>query len=203
MRIESSFHVPATPETVWDLLMDVPRVIGCMPGAELTEVVDETTWKAKVKVKLGPIGLTFATDVKRDEADSTARRARLSARAREVRGRGAGQAAIESALTPVDGGTNVDIVTDLTLSGTVAQYGRGMVEDVSSQLVGRFADCLQEQLTAQPEEAAPAEPRGPQPVTPRTARPVGGLSLALGALARSAGRSLRLLEQWIKERRPR
>jgi uncharacterized protein len=201
MRIENSFHAPATPETVWDLLMDVPRVIGCLPGAELTEVVDETSWKAKVKVKLGPIGLTFATDVKRDEADVSARRARLSARAREERGRGAGQAAIESTLTPADGGTNVDIVTDLTLSGAVAQYGRGMVEDVSSQLVGRFADCLKEQLSTHPSEPGPPEARAPSPATPRPAQPVGGLSLALGALARSVVRSVRLLGRRIKERR--
>ncbi len=165
MKIENSFEVPAATETAWELLMDVPRVIPCMPGTELTEVVDESTWKAKMTVKL----------------DEHGRRATLSARARELRGRGGGQAAIESTLTPVDGGTRVDIVTELTLSGAVAQYGRGMVEDVSSQLVSRFADCLKGQLTPVAEEPAAV---AAQPA-PAPAAPLSGLPLLLGALRRA------------------
>ncbi|MBA2536037.1 MAG: SRPBCC family protein [Actinobacteria bacterium] len=184
MRMESSFEVPASPEVAWDLLMDVPRVIPCMPGAELTDVVDDETWKARISVKLGPIGLVFATDVKREEADVAARRATLSARARELRGRGGGQATIQSTLVPVDGGTRVELVTDLTLSGAVAQYGRGMVEDVSSQLVGKFADCLKSELSSDPGEEA-----SPRPV--EAAKPISGLSLALGALRRAVVRFVR------------
>ena len=180
MRLENSFEVPAPPERAWGLLMDVPRVVPCMPGAELLEAVDDSTWKAKVSVKLGPIALAFATDVKREEADEEARRARLSARARELRGRGGGQATIQSTLFPVDGGTRVELVTDLTLSGAVAQYGRGMVADVSSQLVQKFADCLRDELSALPEEG---ERRGAEP-----AAPVSGLSLAFGALGRAVKR---------------
>jgi hypothetical protein len=106
------------------------------------------------------------------------RRAKLSARAREARGRGNAPATIESSLTRQNGGTKVDIVTDLQLAGPVAQYGRGLVQDVSSQLVGQFADCLKRQLAAAtPEEAAAA-------VVGQT-RPVGGLRLGLGALWRS------------------
>ncbi len=185
MRLENSFEVPAPPEAAWSLLMDVPRVIPCMPGAELTETVDESTWKAKMHVKLGPIALAFATDVKREEADEAARRIRLSARARELRGRGGAQATIESGLVSLDGGTRVDIVTELSLTGAVAQYGRGLVQDVSSQLVTRFAECLRSQLAASPEEAAAA-------VT-AAAKPVGGLSLALGALGRTIARFTRRL----------
>ena len=181
MKIENSFEVPAATETAWELLMDVPRVIPCMPGTELTEVVDESTWKAKMTVKLGPMSFAFATDVKREALDEHGRRATLSARARELRGRGGGQAAIESTLTPVDGGTRVDIVTELTLSGAVAQYGRGMVEDVSSQLVSRFADCLKGQLTPVAEEPAAV---AAQPA-PAPAAPLSGLPLLLGALRRA------------------
>jgi carbon monoxide dehydrogenase subunit G len=183
MRLENSFEVPAPPEQAWDLLMDVPRVIPCMPGAELTEQVDDSSWKAKVTVKLGPMSFAFASDVKREEADVDARRAKLSARARELRGRGGGQATIESTLAPVDGGTRVHIVTDLALSGAVAQYGGGMLADVAAQLVNGFADCLKTQLAPVATQAAPAPP-------PR-ARPVAGLPLILGALrgylARRAG----------------
>jgi uncharacterized protein len=183
MKLENTFEVPAPPEQAWELLMDVPRVIPCMPGAELTEAVDDSTWKAKMTVKLGPMSFDFATDVKREEADAEAQRAKLSARARELRGRGGGQATIESTLTQVDGATRVHIITDMSLSGAVAQYGRGMVEGVAGQLVDRFADCLREQLVpaAAAEGQAPATPVA----TPARAKPVGGLSLILGALRRA------------------
>jgi hypothetical protein len=182
VKLENSFEVPGPPEQAWALLMDVPRVIPCMPGAELNEIVDETNWKATMLVKLGPISLTFATDVEREEVDETARRVRLRAKARELRGRGTGQATIESSLVAVDGGTRVDIVTDLSLAGAVAQYGRGIVEDVSSQLVRRFADCLEAQLVAAPAEAEAA--------VANSAEPVRGLSLGFPALGRSIARFL-------------
>ena len=185
MRLENSFEVPAAPEAAWELLIDVPRVIPCMPGATLDETVDDATWKATMEVKLGPISLTFATDVKQEALDEAARRAKLSARAREARGRGAAQATIESSLTGVNGGTRVDIVTDLSLAGAVAQYGRGIVEDVSSQLVTRFAECLKAQLAAAPEEAQGAKEA--------QAKPVSGLSLAFGALGRGISRFFRRL----------
>jgi carbon monoxide dehydrogenase subunit G len=176
VRIESSFEVPVPPERAWDLLMDVPRVIPCMPGATLTETIDDSTWKATMKVKLGPISLAFDTDVSREEADESSRRARLSARARESRGRGAASATIESSLAALDGGTRVDVATDLQLTGAIAQYGRGIVEDVSQQMVKSFADCLKAQLVAAPEEA--------EAVVAAQSRPVGGLRLGLGAFWR-------------------
>jgi carbon monoxide dehydrogenase subunit G len=177
VKLENSFDVPAPPEQAWALLMDVPRIIPCMPGAKLDETVDDENWKATMAVKLGPISLSFNTDVRREEADVAARRAKLSARAREARGRGNASATIESSLTPAGGGTRVDIVTDLQLAGAVAQYGRGLVQDVSAQLVTQFADCLKAQLTATPEEAAAA--------VEAQARPVRGLRLGLGALWRA------------------
>lgn len=180
MRLGNSFEVAAPPEAAWSLLLDIPRVVPCMPGAELTETVDESNWKAKLSVKLGPIALAFATDVSRQEVDEGARRVILSARAREVRGRGGAQATIESKLTALEPGTRVDIATDLTLSGAVAQYGRGIVQDVSAQLVQRFAECLQAQLVATPHEAQAA-------VAAQT-KPVSGLSLGFAALGRAIGR---------------
>lgn len=183
MRLENSFEVPAPPHEAWQLMMDVPRVIPCMPGAELTETVDDSSWKARMNVKLGPISLSFDTDVRREEADEAARRARLSAQAREARGRGAAQATIESTLAPLDGGTRVEIVTDLALSGAVAQYGRGMIEDVSARLVTSFADCLKAQLVSAPEEARAA--------VAAQAKPVSGLRLGIGAFVRAIGRLFR------------
>jgi uncharacterized protein len=183
VKLENSFEVPAPPEQAWALLIDVPRIIPCMPGAKLDETIDGANWKATMAVKLGPISLSFKTDVKREEADEAARRAKLSAKAREARGRGNASATIESSLTPQDGGTRVEIVTDLQLTGAVAQYGRGLVEDVSSQLVTQFADCLKAHLAANPAEAATA--------VDAQSRPVGGLRLGLSALWRSIGRLFR------------
>jgi uncharacterized protein len=184
MKIENSFEVPASSEAAWDLLMDVPRVIPCMPGAQLTETVDDTHWKAKLAVKLGPIALTFDADVKREDVDESARRAVLSARAREARGRGQARATIASSLAQLDGGTRVDIVTDLALTGAVAQYGRGMIHSVSSQLVADFAACLQAQLVATPEEAEAAT--AAQPTELRGLR-VGTRALASSVAPRVKG----------------
>jgi uncharacterized protein len=183
LKIENSFEVDAPPEAAWALLMDVPRVIPCMPGATLAETVDDDHWKAKLAVKLGPISLNFDADVSREEADPGARVAKLATNARESRGRGSAQATIESTLVEQNGGTRVDIVTDLTLTGPVAQYGRGMVQSVAGQLTAQFASCLQKQL-ASPPAGASGNGNGAAPAAtpaPEAARPVSGLRLGFRA----------------------
>jgi carbon monoxide dehydrogenase subunit G len=176
VKIENSFEVTASPEAAWALLMDVPRVVPCMPGAELVETVDDDNWKARMRVKLGPISLTFLTDVRRDEVDEAARRVRLAADAREERGRGAARATIESSLASAEGRTRVETVTELTLTGAIAQYGRGLVQEVSAQLLRSFAECLEAQLAHEPEDEPPPVPEQ---------RPVSGLRLGAVALWRS------------------
>ena len=175
VKIENSFEVDAPPEAAWELLMDVPRVIPCMPGATLAETVDDNHWKAKLAVKLGPISLNFDADVTRQESDEQAHRAVLATDARESRGRGSAQATIESTLAAQNGGTRVDIVTDLTLTGPVAQYGGGMVQSVAGQLTSQFASCLQKQL-------APAPGEAPPPAPAQESKPVSGLRLGFRAL---------------------
>ena len=183
MRLDNTIEVSAPPAAAWDLLMDVPRVIPCMPGAQLIEIVDESTWKARIDIKLGPVSLSFDADVTRELVDAAERRVTLSTVARERRGRGRAQASIESSLEALDSGTRIAIATDLSLSGAVAQYGRGMIQDVSSALVTQFAECLQAQLTASPEEASAA--------LGASAKPVAGLPLAFTALRRAFARTLR------------
>jgi len=173
MYLENTFDVPARPEEAWDLLMDVPRVIPCMPGAALVGTIDETTWKARMDVKLGPMSLTLDTNVKREEADREAMKAILAASARDTRGRCDGRARIQSTLTDHEGGTRVKLETDLVLSGALAQTGRGLVAAVSAQLVQGFADCLKAQLAGNREEAEAA--------VAAQAGPVKGHSLALRA----------------------
>jgi hypothetical protein len=185
MKLENAFEVPAPPEDAWKLLIDVPRIIPCMPGATLTETIDQDTWKALMAVKLGPISLSFDTEVRQEHLDESARKARLSANAREKRGRGAAQAVIESRLAPLDGGTRIEITTDLALSGPVAQYGRGLIEDVSTQLVRSFAECLKAQLVAEPDEARAA--------VEAQAAPVRMGRQGIAALGRSIARFVRRL----------
>jgi len=178
MQLEHSFEVAASRETAWNLLMDVPRVVPCMPGAQLTETVDNSNWKAKVSVKLGPIALQFAADVARTEVDTAANRVVLTATGREVRGRGGAQRAFEAKRTRLGPAhTRVDVVTDLSLSGSVAQYGRGIVQDVAGQMVGKFADCLQKQLVGSEEEA--------QAAVEQASKPISGLRLGGEAATRA------------------
>jgi uncharacterized protein len=183
MKIENSFEVPATSDEAWALLMDVPRVVPCMPGAKLVETVDDDHWKANMGVKLGPISLSFDTDIEREEADEAARRARLAANAKEKRGRGSARATIESTLSEANGRTRVDIVTDVALSGQVAQYGRGLIADVAGDLVTSFAKCLEAQLDAPPEKAAA--------LVAAQAEPVSGFSVGLRAFRRWLARLIR------------
>ena len=185
MKIENSFQVAAAPEAAWSLLTDVPRVVPCMPGAELVERVDESHWKARVKVKLGPISLSFLADVEREQLDESSRTVKLATRAREERGRGNASATIQSSLASADGGTRVDIVTDLTMTGPVAQYGRGMVQEVAGQLTRSFAECLEQQLATEPGQA--------QAAVPAQAKPVSGLALGVRALGSALARVLRRL----------
>jgi carbon monoxide dehydrogenase subunit G len=185
VRIENSFDVTATPEAAWALLMDVPRVIPCMPGAELVETVDDSSWKAKMRVKLGPISLAFLTDVRRDEVDEAGRRVRLAANAREERGRGAASATIESSLSSDGGATTVTTVTELTLTGAVAQYGRGLVQEVSAQLLKQFAACLEAQLAVSEAAGPNGDAAATPPPPPPAQKPISGLRLGLGAMWRS------------------
>jgi hypothetical protein len=194
VRLENSFAVPASPERTWALLNDVPRVVPNMPGAELTEVVDATTWKATMHVKLGPIALQFATDVRREVSDESALRTTLAIKARELKGRGGATATIESSLDADGSGTRVTIVTELQMQGAVAQYGRGVVPDVAGQLVDQFAANLAGQLRESDGAAVAggAEATGEGPRTapagaadPVAVAPIGGLRLILRAIARS------------------
>lgn len=177
MRIENAFEVPAAPAAAWALLIDVPRVVPCMPGAELERTVDESTWEVLQRVKLGPISLQFRSEVTRTEMNETDRRTVLTVNAKEVRGRGGAEATIESSLDPVEGGTRVTLVTELSLRGSVAQYGRPVVGSVAEQLTKQFATCLASLLETEAPSAPPAAPSA-------GVEPVGGLRLLFGTLWR-------------------
>jgi uncharacterized protein len=180
VRLENSFEVPAPIDQVWEFMLDVPRVAPCMPGCELTEVVDDRTWKGKVNVKLGPVSLSYAGKAVMLERDDAAHRVVLKADGTETKGKGTASARVTSHMEAgADGSTRVLIETDLTLSGAVAQFGRGMIGDISQRLTNQFADNLKEQM-ADPGNGGPAEQTA--------ATPVSGLRLGLWALFRAIGR---------------
>jgi hypothetical protein len=183
MLIEDRFTVRTPVDRLWAFMHDVERIAPCMPGAELTEVVDDRTWKGKVHVKFGPVQMAFAGTVVVEERDDTAHRARLSAKGTEQRGKGAASAAVESWLEPAgDEGTTVHIRTDLTITGAAAQLSRGLLPEVSKLLTKQFADCLEAKLNEQPEMAPAAAEAEAEPVPPVTPKAVGGLGLGLRAL---------------------
>jgi uncharacterized protein len=210
MQIENEFVVQAPLEQVWAHLLDVEKIAPCAPGAELTEVVDDRTWKGRMNVKVGPVAMSFAGTVIVQERDDAAHRAVLRAEGREQKGRGAASAVVTTRLEEVEEGTRVVISTDLTISGAAAQYGRGMIGDVSKRLTGEFASCLQANMGAQEapgamsestsESPPPAPPTvvGPPsaPVAaarPEAAKPVKGLRLAMWALWRAIVRAVKRL----------
>ncbi len=184
MQLEHDFQVPASPERTHELLLDAERVVPCMPGAKLLEVVDEHTWKSELAIKLGPVGMQFRADVKLLDRDDDAKTVRLGVSARETRGKGGAEATVDSALSPAgDGGTKVAMTTDLRFSGQAAQLGRpGVVKDVSNKLVGQFAECIRGQLSAAPEERAAA--------VQEAQKPISGVSLAVSALVGAVKRLL-------------
>jgi carbon monoxide dehydrogenase subunit G len=146
MEFSNSFTVPAHVDAVWELLLDVERVVPCMPGAELIERKDDDTYAGKVNIKVGPIAMSFKGEATFEEIDQPNRTIKLKASGKEARGRGGAQASVLSQLEELDSGTQVNITTTLQLSGTVAQFGRGMVADISTKLVSQFADCLAAQM---------------------------------------------------------
>lgn len=186
MLIEDAFTVRTPVDRLWGVLQDVEQIAPCLPGAELTDTIDERTWKGKVHVKFGPVQLSFTGTVVMEEKDDQAHRARLFAKGSEQRGKGAATARVESWLEPADeGGTTVRIRSDITITGAAAQLSRGLLPDVSKLLTKQFADCLQAKLSEVPTAAAAAAVSGsatPTAGTPAGPRAVGGFGLGLRAL---------------------
>ena len=186
MEIENEFDVPAPIDHVWTYLLDVERVAPCMPGAELTEVVDDHTWKGKVNMKLGPVSLAFAGTVTMQERDDQAKRIVLAAKGMEQKGKGAANASVTSWLEQGDGVTNVKMRADIHLTGTVAQLSRGLLPEVSRKLTQQFADCLHQSMGAAEVRATESADLAAGVAAPveATARPkpIGGIRLGLAAI---------------------
>ncbi len=155
MQLEHSFSVPVGIEDAWAILLDIERIGPCMPGATI-ESVDGDDFTGNVKVKLGPINLTYKGKASFVEKDATAHRAVIDARGRDARGNGTASAKVTATLVAAgDASTTVKVLTDLDITGKPAQFGRGVMVDVGNKLIGQFADCLATTLTGP--QAAPSQ----------------------------------------------
>ena len=187
MQLENSFSVGAPPDKVFAYHIDVNKVVGCVPGAELSEVVDPTTFKGKVKIKVGPITVAYSGTAKIVDRNDAQHTATLEAEGRETTGPGSARA---KALMSVDrdgAGSTVKIVTDYNVAGRVAQFGRGVMEDVSRRIVNDMAACIKANVEAAEPSAGGGVSGGssvgggtgvganPAPIV--TAKPINALSL--------------------------
>jgi hypothetical protein len=178
LEIDNSFDVPIPVPEAWTLLMDIERITPCVPGAELTEVVDDQTYKGNIAIRLGPVNLTFSGHAHFEEKDDATHTALIKAHGTDARGRGGAQADVTFRLEATEGGARVLIHTNIQLSGAVAQYGRGagMVADLAQHLIDQFAECLKTRLLA-PAEAGGAEAAEAAEAAPAAPVQVGGLGL--------------------------
>jgi carbon monoxide dehydrogenase subunit G len=172
MLISNEFEVAQPLDAVWTFFGDVPQVAACLPGADLTEDLGDDTYGGRVGIRMGPVRLEFAGKAKILERDDAAKRLVLDASGSDLKGRGQAAMTVTATLSPAGSGTKVHLDQDLQLSGAAAQYGRGMISDVTTVLMGQFADNAQRRITA--------IERG-ESLDDLQTRPASGLSIGLQA----------------------
>src|SRR4051812_37112132 len=179
MQFRNSFEVDAPIEQVWKTVLDVERVAPNVPGAKVLERTGDDAYKVAIKVKVGPMSMTYNGEVEITERDEAAHRAVMKARAKESRGQGTADADVTMELSSRNGGTQATVSTDVKLSGKVATMGQGVLQDVSGRLIGTFATNLAAMLSEagdQPADTAPA-------TSPAAAEPAPEAPRASGAPA--------------------
>jgi carbon monoxide dehydrogenase subunit G len=176
MQIQNSFDVPLPPEEAWKVLLDISRIAPCLPGAQLTEIVDDKTYRGKVGLRLGPVALAFNGVAIFEEVDEISHRARVRAQGSDAKGRGGASAIVSFRLSPTAGGTQVSVDTDLTLSGSIAQYGRasGIIHQVATELVSQFSHALKSKIEI---SGAEVSTETPLPLHSDSPKSISGFSL--------------------------
>lgn len=173
MLIKNDFEVAEPVDKVWQFFDDIPQVAACLPGAELTEDLGDDRYRGRVAVRMGPVKLQFAGTAEIKERDDAAKRIVVDAAGADERGRGQAAMLVTAQLASTPRGTKVEVAQDLQLAGAAAQYGRGMISDVTTVLMRDFASNMQSRITA-------AE-RGLSSDPVAAARPAGGFTIALRA----------------------
>lgn len=181
MKIENNFEIPLPPDEAWKLLLDIERIAPCLPGAEITEVIDDKNYKGKVSLRLGPVALAFAGKATFEEIDNENRTARVKAQGMDSKGRGGANADVVFRVEPSDNGSKVIIETDLNLSGSIAQYGRGVgiIQVVSTQLIGEFTEALKGMLSQSDEGATGETADGAAKPAALAPKPISGFSFMM------------------------
>jgi uncharacterized protein len=202
MDLTNEFRVPLAVDEAWEVLTDVERIAPCMPGATL-EGVEGDEYLGTVKVKVGPMTAQYKGTVRFLERDEAAHKAVLRAEGRETRGQGNAAATITATITADGDGSAVAVVTDLTISGKVAQFGRGVLGDVSSRLMGQFVSCLEKDLAATMEPTVPTAAGTHTPPARVEAEPVDLMATAGAPVAKRAAPVVALifLTVWLLRRR--
>lgn len=164
MKLEHEFTVPTSVDEAWKVLLDVERVAPCMPGATLL-TVDGDEFTGTVKVKVGPIQVTYKGQAKFAELDESVHRAVIEASGKEARGSGTAAATVVAQMRANGDTTTVSVETELNVTGRPAQFGRGVMEEVAGKLIGQFANCLADELAHPAAPAADAPAPAPESVT--------------------------------------
>jgi carbon monoxide dehydrogenase subunit G len=190
MELTHNFTVPASVDDAWATFMDLERVGSCFPGAVVTSV-DESGFAGTVKVKLGPIALQYAGTGEFLERDDAAHRAVIEAKGKDKRGNGTAGATVTVQLAPSGEGTRIDVTTDLSITGKPAQFGRGVMQDVSDKLLQQFVGCIERQFAepepeSEPETTADAGDAPPVAATGSAAQPAAGAAAAEAGAATPA-----------------
>jgi uncharacterized protein len=185
MLIKNDFEVAEPVEKVWQFFGNIPQVATCLPGAELTEDLGGEKYKGTVAIRMGPVRLQFAGTADITERDEAARRVVVQAAGADEKGRGQASMTVTATLAKSGRGTRVDVTQDLQLSGAAAQYGRGMISDVSSLLMHDFSVNMQDRIS-RIERGESAEQ-----IAAATASPASGLTLGLRAALMALARVFR------------
>ncbi len=187
MKIEQTVEVDAPLERVWALVNDVPRVAHCMPGAELTRVVDDHNYEGTIRIKLGPINMSYKGTAVLQDVDEANHSARIAANGKDVRGGGTARAGVDTTLEAVsDSRTRMAVNADVQLTGKVASFGRGAIQDVSAKLFGEFANCLRQTLEEEARATSAVAPETAQ-APPAEAPTTGPSPAEARAVAQAAG----------------
>jgi carbon monoxide dehydrogenase subunit G len=184
MKIEHKGSITAPPQNVWAFLIDPYQVASCLPGATITEKVDNQTYRGTITVKVGPVMATYKGSICFERVAPDIYEAEITGRGQEEKGKGGAEMRMESRLYALEsGGTEVTVAAEVNLIGLLAQFGRGMIQDVSDHLFQQFTASMKSKLEA----GSPAD----QPHPPAQAAYVNVLSLGSGAFGRALGRLIR------------
>lgn len=193
LNIRESFQVRVAPERAWEFLTDPARVVRCLPGATLTETLDDRTYRGRVTVKVGPISTAYDGTAKLTEVDNSTRTMRMVGEGRELGAAGSAKMTMVGTVTPhVEGGSTVEVDATIDIAGRVMQFGRGLVESFSRQLFKQFAAAVRDTLETSEEATILAASASGPTVTPLTTDTASPLSVGAGASAPSQ-RELRVL----------